>query len=80
MSPTLQGSLVLVVTLLMLVSGIPVAFGLGAIAIIFLNPAMGTTGSPPPFRRAICRARYRKPDRLRMRHEAVHHGRSRPSS
>jgi C4-dicarboxylate transporter, DctM subunit len=36
MSPTTQGALVLVVTLLMLVSGIPVAFGLGAIAIAFL--------------------------------------------
>ncbi len=33
MSPTMQGTLVLIVTLLMLVSGIPVAFGLGAIAI-----------------------------------------------
>ncbi len=32
----MQGSLVLVATLLMLVSGIPVAFGLGAISIIFL--------------------------------------------
>ncbi|MGB7690001.1 MAG: TRAP transporter large permease [Pseudolabrys sp.] len=36
MSPTTQGTLVLIVTLLMLVSGIPVAFGLGAIAIAFL--------------------------------------------
>lgn len=36
MSPTTQGLIVFVVTLLMLVSGIPVAFGLGAIAIIFL--------------------------------------------
>jgi C4-dicarboxylate transporter, DctM subunit len=36
MSPTTQGALVLVVTLLMLVSGIPVAFGLGAISVIFL--------------------------------------------
>ncbi len=36
MSPTTQGTLVLVVTLLMLLSGIPVAFGLGAISIIFL--------------------------------------------
>ena len=36
MSPTTQGSVVLVVTLLMLLSGIPVAFGLGAISIIFL--------------------------------------------
>src|SRR5574338_81499 len=36
MSPTTQGLIVLVVTLLMLVSGIPVAFGLGAIAIAFL--------------------------------------------
>ena len=36
MNPTTQGLLVLVVTLLMLVSGIPVAFGLGAIAVIFL--------------------------------------------
>ncbi len=36
MSPTTQGSIVLVVTLLMLLSGIPVAFGLGAIAVAFL--------------------------------------------
>jgi C4-dicarboxylate transporter DctM subunit len=36
MSPTTQGLIVFVVTLLVLVSGIPVAFGLGAIAIIFL--------------------------------------------
>ena len=36
MSPALQGSLVLVVTLLILLSGIPVAFGLGAVAIVFL--------------------------------------------
>ncbi len=36
MSPTTQGFIVLVVTLAMLLSGIPVAFGLGAISIIFL--------------------------------------------
>jgi C4-dicarboxylate transporter DctM subunit len=36
MSPSTQGSVVLVATLLMLVSGIPVAFGLGAVAIVFL--------------------------------------------
>ncbi len=36
MSPTTQGSIVLVITLLMLVSGIPVAFGLGAISIVFM--------------------------------------------
>jgi tripartite ATP-independent transporter DctM subunit len=36
MSPTTEGAIVLVVTLLMLVSGIPVAFGLGAIAVAFL--------------------------------------------
>jgi tripartite ATP-independent transporter DctM subunit len=36
MSPTTQGSIVLIVTLLMLLSGVPVAFGLGAISIIFL--------------------------------------------
>jgi C4-dicarboxylate transporter, DctM subunit len=35
-SPTTSGALVLVVTLLMLVSGIPVAFGLGAISVLFL--------------------------------------------
>jgi C4-dicarboxylate transporter, DctM subunit len=35
-SPTTQGSLVLIVTLLMLLSGVPVAFGLGAISIVFL--------------------------------------------
>jgi tripartite ATP-independent transporter DctM subunit len=36
MSPTTQGALVLVVTLLVLLSGVPVAFGLGAISIVFL--------------------------------------------
>src|SRR5690348_950873 len=36
MSPTHQGLLVLIVTLVMLLSGVPVAFGLGAISIIFL--------------------------------------------
>ncbi len=36
MSPTTQGVIVLVVTLLMLLSGVPVAFGLGAISIVFL--------------------------------------------
>jgi C4-dicarboxylate transporter DctM subunit len=36
MSATTQGSIVLVVTLLMLLSGVPVAFGLGAISIVFL--------------------------------------------
>jgi C4-dicarboxylate transporter, DctM subunit len=35
-SPTTEGGLVLVATLLMLLSGVPVAFGLGAISIIFL--------------------------------------------
>ncbi|HET7910525.1 MAG TPA: TRAP transporter large permease subunit, partial [Pseudolabrys sp.] len=36
MSPTTQGAIVLVVTLIVLLSGAPVAFGLGAIAIAFL--------------------------------------------
>jgi tripartite ATP-independent transporter DctM subunit len=36
MSPLSEGGIVLVVTLLMLLSGIPVAFGLGAISIVFL--------------------------------------------
>jgi tripartite ATP-independent transporter DctM subunit len=36
MSPTGQGAVVLVLTLLILLSGIPVAFGLGAISIVFL--------------------------------------------
>ena len=36
MSPTGQGTVVLVLTLLILLSGIPVAFGLGAISIVFL--------------------------------------------
>src|ERR1700754_3239473 len=36
MSPAAEGAIVLVVTLLMLVSGIPGAFGLGAIALAFL--------------------------------------------
>ena len=36
MSATTQGAIVLVTTLLFLLSGIPVAFGLGAISIVFL--------------------------------------------
>src|ERR1041384_1831426 len=36
MSPTTQGLLVLLVTLAMLLSGVPVAFGLGVISILFL--------------------------------------------
>ena len=36
MSPTEQGALVLIATLLVLLSGIPVAFGLGAVSIVFL--------------------------------------------
>ncbi|MFZ0844590.1 MAG: TRAP transporter large permease [Pseudolabrys sp.] len=36
MSPAMEGSVVLVATLMMLLSGIPVAFGLGAVAIVFL--------------------------------------------
>ncbi len=36
MSPTTQGAIVLVATLIVLLSGAPVAFGLGALSIIFL--------------------------------------------
>ena len=36
MSPTQQGLLVLLITLAMLLSGVPVAFGLGALSIAFL--------------------------------------------
>jgi C4-dicarboxylate transporter, DctM subunit len=36
MSPTTQGALVLIITLMVLLSGAPVAFGLGAISIIFI--------------------------------------------
>lgn len=36
MSPTTQGAIVLVVTLLVLLSGAPVAFGLGATSIVFI--------------------------------------------
>jgi tripartite ATP-independent transporter DctM subunit len=36
MSPTTEGAIVLVVTLLVLLSGAPVAFGLGAIALVFI--------------------------------------------
>src|SRR5678815_4464429 len=36
MTPTTQGAIVLVVTLAMLLSGAPVAFGLGAISIVFI--------------------------------------------
>src|SRR5512144_1484792 len=44
MTPTTQGMLVLVVTLLVLLSGVPVAFGLGAIAIVFLLLFQGLDG------------------------------------
>jgi len=36
MSPTTQGAIVIVTTLLLLFSGVPVAFGLGAISVVFL--------------------------------------------
>ena len=36
MSPTTQGAIVIVATLLLLFSGVPVAFGLGAISVVFL--------------------------------------------
>src|SRR6516165_2994405 len=36
MSPTTQGTIVLITTLVVLLSGAPVAFGLGAIALLFL--------------------------------------------
>src|SRR2546423_682563 len=36
MSPTTQGAIVLIATLIVLLSGAPVAFGLGALAIVFL--------------------------------------------
>ncbi|MBN9069947.1 MAG: TRAP transporter large permease, partial [Rhizobiales bacterium] len=36
MSPAMEGGIVLVVTLLVLLSGAPVAFGLGAIALVFI--------------------------------------------
>jgi tripartite ATP-independent transporter DctM subunit len=36
MSPTTQGAIVLALTILALLSGVPVAFGLGAIAVVFL--------------------------------------------
>ena len=44
MTPTTQGILVLVVTLLVLLSGIPVAFGLGAVSIVFLLVFHGLDG------------------------------------
>ncbi len=44
MSPTVEGAIVLVVTLLVLVSGVPVAFGLGAISISFLLVFQGLDG------------------------------------
>ena len=44
MSPTVEGAIVLVVTLLVLVSGVPVAFGLGAISISFLLLFQGFDG------------------------------------
>ncbi len=44
MSPTTEGSIVLVTTLVMLLSGVPVAFGLGAISIGFLVFFQGLDG------------------------------------
>ena len=36
MSPTAQGAIVLIATLMVLLSGAPVAFGLGALSIVFI--------------------------------------------
>ncbi|HTP84323.1 MAG TPA: TRAP transporter large permease [Alphaproteobacteria bacterium] len=44
MSPTTEGGIVLVVTLVMLLSGVPVAFGLGAISLGFLVFFQGIDG------------------------------------
>jgi tripartite ATP-independent transporter DctM subunit len=44
MSPATQGTIVLLVTLLVLLSGIPVAFGLGAISIVFMLMFQGLDG------------------------------------
>ncbi|MGH7032742.1 MAG: TRAP transporter large permease [Stellaceae bacterium] len=44
MSPTTAGSLVLVVTLVILVSSVPVAFGIGAISVIFIVIFQGFDG------------------------------------
>ncbi|HVY57524.1 MAG TPA: TRAP transporter large permease [Xanthobacteraceae bacterium] len=44
MSPATQGVIVLVVTLLVLLSGAPVAFGLGAISLVFLVVFQGFDG------------------------------------
>src|SRR4026209_165309 len=41
MSPTTQGLLVLAATILLLFSGVPVAFGLGAVSIVFLAISQG---------------------------------------
>jgi len=43
-SPTTSGSLVLIVTLVILVSGVPVAFGIGAISLIFIVIFQGFDG------------------------------------
>jgi C4-dicarboxylate transporter DctM subunit len=43
-SPTAEGFMVLVVTLLILLSGIPVAFGLGAVSVVFLVIFRGFDG------------------------------------
>ena len=44
MSPLTQGTIVLVVTLAMLLSGAPVAFGLGAISVLFVVIFQGLGG------------------------------------
>ncbi len=49
MSPTTQGMLVLVVTLAMLLSGVPVAFGLGLLSLQYVAEiiAVATHRQPP---------------------------------
>ncbi len=42
MSPTTQGTIICIVTLLVLLSGAPVAFGLGAVSLVFLLIFQGT--------------------------------------
>ena len=50
MSATAQGSIVLVATLLMLLSGVPVAFGLGLLVLQYAAELIClVTGRTPPF-------------------------------
>jgi len=57
-SPSTEGAIVLVVTLLVLASGIPVAFGLGAVSLFFLLIFQGFDRSEERRVGKECRSRW----------------------